>query len=93
MSDWPALTERELLDFSARETLRRMSPRAREVLVLLAQDGGPVQVSFDERLAACRAWRLLAPPMGWAVSDAPWRLSPLGEAVRALVTEAAAHDR
>jgi hypothetical protein len=64
------------------EIAARLTARERDLLVALSTD--PASVSFDDRLAAGRT-RLLDVPCGWAVSDQPWRLTPLGREVRAII--------
>ena len=45
----------------------------------------PTSVGFDDRLALRRETHMVEAPFGWAVSDKPWRYSPLGQAVRAVL--------
>ena len=67
---------------SAAKIAARLTARERELLVALSTN--PASVSFDDRLAAGRT-RLLEVPFGWAVSDQPWSLTPLGREVRAII--------
>jgi hypothetical protein len=68
------------------EIAARLTARERELLIALSTD--PASVSFDDRLAAGRATRLLDVPFGWAVRNDPWPLTPLGREVRAMIASA-----